>query len=148
MPFPACRHRNRTVGVLPHDSRETQANDLRLDSKHSYREPPNVFLFLISVLSFGAQLHTGCRVLFVSIACTDDLTEDFILFSGFNVRDSLKILNNEDFHIPFSVLEESLYSEGKFQKLSVTPMTGTLISKSEQHFWSLLFLTIIKNLYF
>ncbi|XP_048264436.1 LOW QUALITY PROTEIN: hydrocephalus-inducing protein [Bombus terrestris] len=54
---------------------------------------------------------------------------------GFNVRDSLKILNNEDFHIPFSVLEESLYSEGKFQKLSVTPMTGTLISKSEQHFW-------------
>lgn len=77
-----------------------------------------------------------------------NLTADFILFSGFNVRDSLKILNNEDFHIPFSVLEESLYSEGKFQKLSVTPMTGTLISKSEQHFWSLLFLTIVKNLYF
>ncbi|KAK9306551.1 hypothetical protein QLX08_002752 [Tetragonisca angustula] len=54
---------------------------------------------------------------------------------GFNVRDSTRLLNNEDFHIPFNVLEESLYSEGRFQKLSVTPMSGTLLSKSEQHLW-------------
>ncbi|XP_017761798.1 PREDICTED: LOW QUALITY PROTEIN: hydrocephalus-inducing protein-like [Eufriesea mexicana] len=54
---------------------------------------------------------------------------------GFNVRDSAKLLNNEDFHIPFRIVEDSLYSEGKFQKLSVTPMTGSLVSKSEQHFW-------------
>lgn len=45
------------------------------------------------------------------------------------------MLNNENFHIPFRVLEESLYSEGKFQKVSVTPMTGTLVSKCEQHLW-------------
>ncbi|XP_031371258.1 hydrocephalus-inducing protein-like [Apis dorsata] len=54
---------------------------------------------------------------------------------GFNVRESIKFLNNENFHIPFRVLEESLYSEGKFQKLSITPMTGTFVSKCEQHLW-------------
>ncbi|CAL7939802.1 unnamed protein product [Xylocopa violacea] len=52
---------------------------------------------------------------------------------GFNVKESIKILNNEDFSIGFKIVEESLYSEGKFQKVSVTPMTGSLAPKTEQH---------------
>nr|XP_012152505.1 PREDICTED: hydrocephalus-inducing protein homolog [Megachile rotundata] len=54
---------------------------------------------------------------------------------GYNVRDPIRLLNNEDFELPFAILEESLYSEGKFQKLSVTPMTGSLIPKNEQLLW-------------
>lgn len=54
---------------------------------------------------------------------------------GFKVRDPIRLLNDENFHIPFNVLEESLYSEGKFQKLAVTPITGSLPSNSEQLLW-------------
>ncbi|XP_053973139.1 hydrocephalus-inducing protein-like [Hylaeus volcanicus] len=54
---------------------------------------------------------------------------------GHNVRDSIRLLNDEDFHAPFRVVEESLYSEGKFQKLNVTPMTGSLEPKKEQFLW-------------
>ncbi|XP_043251741.1 hydrocephalus-inducing protein-like [Colletes gigas] len=54
---------------------------------------------------------------------------------GHNVRDSIRLLNDEDFSIPFKVLEESLYSEGKFQKLAVTPLSGSLAPKSEQLLW-------------
>ncbi|XP_026670111.1 hydrocephalus-inducing protein-like [Ceratina calcarata] len=54
---------------------------------------------------------------------------------GFNVKDSIKLLNNEDCHLDFKIVEESLYSEGKYQKLSVTPMSGTLVPKSELYLW-------------
>nr|XP_031837905.1 hydrocephalus-inducing protein-like [Nomia melanderi] len=49
-----------------------------------------------------------------------------------SVQESIRLLNDEAFDIPFRILKESLYSEGKFQKLTVIPMTGTLTSKSEQ----------------
>ncbi|XP_076237948.1 hydrocephalus-inducing protein-like [Calliopsis andreniformis] len=54
---------------------------------------------------------------------------------GLNVRDSVKLLNDEDFHIPFKVVEESLFSEGKYQKIAVNPMTGILSPKSQQLLW-------------
>ncbi|XP_076763005.1 hydrocephalus-inducing protein [Xylocopa sonorina] len=54
---------------------------------------------------------------------------------GFNVKESIRILNNEDFSVGFKIVEESLYSEGKLQKVSVTPMTGSLVPKTEQHLW-------------
>ncbi|XP_076283506.1 hydrocephalus-inducing protein [Lasioglossum baleicum] len=54
---------------------------------------------------------------------------------GYNVQESIRLLNDETFDIPFRILEKSLYSEGKFQKLTVTPMTGALASKSEQLLW-------------
>nr|XP_034173204.1 hydrocephalus-inducing protein homolog isoform X3 [Osmia lignaria] len=54
---------------------------------------------------------------------------------GHNVRDSIRLLNNEDYDIPFAIFENSLYSEGKFQRLSVTPMTGVLVAKKEQFLW-------------
>lgn len=61
VPFSGRRHRNRTVGALPRRSRETQANNLGLDPKRSYREPANpvaFFLLLLFVLPFGAQSRT------------------------------------------------------------------------------------------
>ncbi|XP_015436069.1 PREDICTED: hydrocephalus-inducing protein-like [Dufourea novaeangliae] len=54
---------------------------------------------------------------------------------GYTVHDSIRLLNDESFDIPFRILEESLYSEGKYQKLTVTPMTGILASKTEQSLW-------------
>ncbi|XP_076659704.1 hydrocephalus-inducing protein homolog [Halictus rubicundus] len=53
-------------------------------------------------------------------------------FSEHNVQESIRLLNDETFDIPFRILDKSLYSEGKFQKLTVTPMAGVLASKTEQ----------------
>ncbi|XP_017794375.1 PREDICTED: hydrocephalus-inducing protein homolog [Habropoda laboriosa] len=79
-------------------------------------------LFLVAAVVTEPSVH--CLTVHVKLKPT---------ILGHNVRDTIKLLNNEDFHIPFKVAEESLFSEGKFQKLAVTPATGSLVSKSEQH---------------
>ncbi|XP_011690764.1 PREDICTED: hydrocephalus-inducing protein homolog [Wasmannia auropunctata] len=54
---------------------------------------------------------------------------------GINVRESVSIINNEEFQIPFQITRDSLYSEGRFQNLKITPMSGVLPAKGEQIFW-------------
>ncbi|XP_033221021.1 hydrocephalus-inducing protein homolog [Belonocnema kinseyi] len=51
---------------------------------------------------------------------------------GWKVSDKLTIVNREDFELPFKILTESLYSEGRFHTLIIKPMSGILIPNSEQ----------------
>lgn len=55
--------------------------------------------------------------------------------TGVNVRESVSIVNNEEFQIPFQIMRDSLYSEGRLQHLKITPMSGILPAKDEQIFW-------------
>lgn len=55
--------------------------------------------------------------------------------TGVNVKDSVNIVNNEEFQIPFQITRDSLYSEGRLQYLKITPMSGILPAKGEQIFW-------------
>lgn len=54
--------------------------------------------------------------------------------TGINVRESVSIINNEEFQIPFQIARDSLYSEGRLQYLKITPMSGILPAKGEQIF--------------
>ncbi|KAG5334606.1 HYDIN protein, partial [Acromyrmex charruanus] len=54
---------------------------------------------------------------------------------GINVRESISIINKEEFQIPFQITRDSLYSEGRLQYLKITPISGTLPAKGEQIFW-------------
>ncbi|XP_011066010.1 PREDICTED: hydrocephalus-inducing protein-like [Acromyrmex echinatior] len=54
---------------------------------------------------------------------------------GINVRESISIINKEEFQIPFQITRDSLYSEGRLQYLKITPINGTLPAKGEQIFW-------------
>lgn len=58
-----------------------------------------------------------------------------MFFTGVNVRESVTIINNEEFQIPFQITRDSLYSEGCFQCLKITPMSGNLPAKGKQIFW-------------
>ncbi|EFN85832.1 Hydrocephalus-inducing protein [Harpegnathos saltator] len=51
---------------------------------------------------------------------------------GTNVRDSIRIINDEGFQMPFEVTRDSLYSEGCLQYLKITPMSGILNARSEK----------------
>ncbi|XP_014477569.1 PREDICTED: hydrocephalus-inducing protein homolog [Dinoponera quadriceps] len=54
---------------------------------------------------------------------------------GTKVRESISIVNEEEFQLLYEVARESLYSEGRLQNLKVTPMSGILNARSEQVLW-------------
>ncbi|XP_039306783.1 hydrocephalus-inducing protein homolog [Solenopsis invicta] len=54
---------------------------------------------------------------------------------GINVRESVNVINNEEFQIPFQIARDSLYSEGRLQCLKISPMSGILPAKGDQIFW-------------
>lgn len=54
---------------------------------------------------------------------------------GVNMRESINIINNEEFQIPFQFARDSLYSEGRLQYLKIAPMNGILPAKGQQIFW-------------
>ncbi|XP_018351511.1 PREDICTED: hydrocephalus-inducing protein homolog [Trachymyrmex septentrionalis] len=54
---------------------------------------------------------------------------------GVNVRESISIINKEEFQIPFQITRDSLYSEGRLQNLKITPISGILPAKGEQILW-------------
>nr|XP_012219399.1 PREDICTED: hydrocephalus-inducing protein homolog [Linepithema humile] len=54
---------------------------------------------------------------------------------GVNVRESISIINNEEFEISFQVAQDSLYSEGCLQNLKIAPMNGILNAKGKQILW-------------
>ena len=51
---------------------------------------------------------------------------------GWKVSDKITIINKEDFELPFKLLPECLYSEGRFHNLVIKPMSGILLPNSEQ----------------
>ncbi|KAG7200298.1 hypothetical protein KM043_017763 [Ampulex compressa] len=51
---------------------------------------------------------------------------------GVKVRDAITMVNNEEFSISFRISEDSLYSEGRAQRLIVTPMHGVMKPRSEE----------------
>ncbi|XP_018395325.1 PREDICTED: hydrocephalus-inducing protein [Cyphomyrmex costatus] len=54
---------------------------------------------------------------------------------GINVRESISVINKEEFQIPFQIARDSLYSEGCLQYLKITPISGILPAKGEQILW-------------
>ncbi|XP_029155411.1 hydrocephalus-inducing protein homolog [Nylanderia fulva] len=54
---------------------------------------------------------------------------------GVNVRESMSIINNEEFQLSFHIVRDSLYSEGRVQSLKIMPMNGILNSKDKQILW-------------
>nr|KAF7425254.1 hypothetical protein H0235_007692 [Vespula pensylvanica] len=83
-----------------------------------------------------------CLFLFVAIVkepvvyCTKPyLKMKPTLLVDLEVQDSVSIINKEDFDISFQISKESLYSEGHYQNIIVTPMNGILKANGEQTFW-------------
>ncbi|XP_072764383.1 hydrocephalus-inducing protein homolog [Anoplolepis gracilipes] len=54
---------------------------------------------------------------------------------GVNIRESISVINNEEFQLSFQIVRDSLYSEGRVQSLKLMPMNGILNPKDEQVFW-------------
>ncbi|XP_032675908.1 hydrocephalus-inducing protein-like [Odontomachus brunneus] len=54
---------------------------------------------------------------------------------GVTVRESICIVNDEEFRMHFEVVRDSLYSEGRLQNLKIMPMSGILNARSEQILW-------------
>ncbi|XP_046822171.1 hydrocephalus-inducing protein-like [Vespa crabro] len=82
-----------------------------------------------------------CLFLFVAIVkepvvyCTRPYLKMKPTLLDLEVQDSVSIINKENFDISFKISEGSLYSEGHYQNIIVTPMNGVLKANDEQTFW-------------
>ncbi|XP_043487241.1 hydrocephalus-inducing protein-like [Polistes fuscatus] len=87
------------------------------------------------------QYDLKCLFLFVAIVkepviyCTKPHLKLKPTVLDLEVEDSVSIINKEDFNISFQISEESLYSEGRYQNITVTPMNGVLKANDQQTFW-------------
>ncbi|KAI4504415.1 hypothetical protein M0802_000886 [Mischocyttarus mexicanus] len=87
------------------------------------------------------QYDLKCLFLFVAIVkepviyCTSPHLKMKPTVLDLEVQDSVSIINKEDFNISFKISEESLYSEGHYQNITVTPMNGVLKANDQQTFW-------------
>ncbi|XP_066585112.1 hydrocephalus-inducing protein homolog [Prorops nasuta] len=84
------------------------------------------------------QLRFECLFLFVgivkepSVYCQRNYIKMKPTVLGINVQDFITIVNNEEISIPYEIQEDSLYSEGSQECLTVNPMSGILSPKKEQ----------------
>ncbi|XP_018307393.1 hydrocephalus-inducing protein homolog [Mycetomoellerius zeteki] len=87
------------------------------------------------------KYNLDCLFLFVatvrepSVCCSRVHLKMRPTVMGVNVRESINVINKEEFQIPFQIARDSLYSEGRLQYLKIMPISGILLAKSEQIFW-------------
>ncbi|KAK2576816.1 hypothetical protein KPH14_005450 [Odynerus spinipes] len=84
------------------------------------------------------QYNLKCMFLLVAIVkepvvhCTIPHLKLKPTILGHEVRDTTSVINKENFDISFQISPESLYSEGRYQNITVTPMNGVIKANGEQ----------------